>query len=191
MTMMLSAFTTVRRLWATTTAVRPAITALRAAWTSASFSASRLLVASSRQVTAIVGPSGAGKTTLLSLLERLYTPNEGQIKFGDTPVEKIHLDQWRGAMGYIQQASPLLSGTIRDNIVYGLNRPAKDEEVVKAAKTANAYDFIMELPDGFDTDIGQLGGKLSGGCTAAPAGSAAWSCPRRWDPRSRSPCPWG
>ena len=66
-------------------------------------------------------------------------------------------------MGYIQQASPLLSGTIRDNIVYGLNRPAKDEEVVKAAKTANAYDFIMELPDGFDTDIGQLGGKLSGG----------------------------
>jgi len=115
------------------------------------------------KVTAIVGPSGAGKTTLLSLLERLYTPNEGQIRFGDTPVEKIHLDQWRGAMGYIQQASPLLSGTIRDNIVYGLNRPAKDEEVVKAAKTANAYDFIMELPDGFDTDIGQLGGKLSGG----------------------------
>ena len=98
------------------------------------------------KVTAIVGPSGAGKT-----------------RFGDTPVEKIHLDQWRGAMGYIQQASPLLSGTIRDNIVYGLNRPAKDEEVVKAAKTANAYDFIMELPDGFDTDIGQLGGKLSGG----------------------------
>lgn len=115
------------------------------------------------KVTAIVGPSGAGKTTLLSLLERLYAPNGGQIKFGGTPVEKIHLDQWRGAMGYIQQASPLLSGTIRDNIVYGLNRPAKDEEVVKAAKMARAYDFIMELPDGFDTDVGQLGGKLSGG----------------------------
>lgn len=115
------------------------------------------------KVTAIVGPSGAGKTTLLSLLERLYTPNAGQIKFGETPVEKIHLDQWRGAMGYIQQASPLLSGTIRDNIVYGLNRPAKDEEVVKAAKMARAYDFIMELPAGFDTDVGQLGGKLSGG----------------------------
>ena len=115
------------------------------------------------KVTAIVGPSGAGKTTLLSLLERLYMPNEGQVKFGDTPAEEIHLDQWRGAMGYIQQNSPLLSGTIRDNIVYGLHREAKDEEVIAAAKKARAYDFIMKLPEGFDTDIGQLGGKLSGG----------------------------
>ncbi len=115
------------------------------------------------KVTAIVGPSGAGKTTLLSLLERLYTPNEGEIRFGSTPVEKIHLDQWRGAIGYIQQNSPLLSGTVRDNIVYGLTRPATDEEVIKAAKMANAYDFIMKLPDGFDTQVGQMGGKLSGG----------------------------
>lgn len=115
------------------------------------------------KVTAIVGPSGAGKTTLLSLLERLYTPNEGQLRFGNTSVEKIHLDQWRGATGYIQQASPLLSGTVRDNIIYGLNRPVTDEEVVKAARMANAYDFIMKLPQGFDTNIGQLGGKLSGG----------------------------
>ncbi len=115
------------------------------------------------KTTAIVGPSGAGKTTLLSLLERLYTPNQGQLKFGDTPAEKIHLNEWRGATGYIQQNSPLLSGTIRDNIVYGLDRPAKDEEVIAAARKANAYDFIMKLPQGFDTDIGQLGGKLSGG----------------------------
>lgn len=115
------------------------------------------------KMTAIVGPSGSGKTTLLNLLERLYTPDEGEIRFGDTPVEKIHLDQWRSATGYIQQASPLFSGTIRDNIVYGLNRPATDEEVIKAAKMANAYDFIMKLPEGFDTNVGQLGGKLSGG----------------------------
>lgn len=115
------------------------------------------------KVTAIVGPSGAGKTTLLSLLERLYTPNEGQLMFGGTPAEEIHLDEWRGATGYIQQSSPLLSGTIRDNIVYGLNREAREEEVIAAAKKANAYDFIMKLPQGFDTDIGQLGGKLSGG----------------------------
>lgn len=115
------------------------------------------------KVTAIVGPSGAGKTTLLNLLERLYTPGEGEIRFGDTPVEKIHLDQWRGAFGYIQQASPLFSGTIRSNIVYGLNRPATEEEVIRAAKMANAYDFIMKLPAGFDTDVGQLGSKLSGG----------------------------
>ena len=115
------------------------------------------------KVTAIVGPSGAGKTTLLSLLERLYTPNEGQLKFGDIPVEKIHLGQWRGATGYIQQNSPLLSGTMRDNIVYGLNRKAKEEEVIAAAKKARAYDFIMKLPQGFDTNVGQMGGKLSGG----------------------------
>ena len=115
------------------------------------------------KVTAIIGPSGAGKTTLLSLLERLYTPNEGQLKFGETPVERIHLDQWRGATGYIQQSSPLLSGTIRENIVYGLDREAKDEEVIAAAKKARAYDFIMKLPQGFETELGQLGGKLSGG----------------------------
>lgn len=58
------------------------------------------------KTTAIVGPSGAGKTTILSLLERLYTPNEGGIRFGDTPIEKIHLDEWSRVMGYIQQDSP-------------------------------------------------------------------------------------
>lgn len=115
------------------------------------------------KVTAIVGPSGAGKTTLLSLLERLYAPDSGRLMFGGTPVEKIHLDQWRGATGYIQQTSPLLSGTIRDNIAYGLNREVKEEEIIRAAKLANAYDFIMKLPQGFDTQVGQLGGKLSGG----------------------------
>lgn len=115
------------------------------------------------KVTAIVGPSGAGKTTLLSILERLYTPNSGQVKFGNIPAEEIHLGQWREAMGYIQQNSPLLSGTIRDNIIYGLKRPVKEEDVINAAKLANAYSFIMKLPQGFDTNVGQLGGKLSGG----------------------------
>ncbi len=115
------------------------------------------------KTTAIVGPSGAGKTTLLSLLERLYLPTEGKICFGDTPIENIHLDQWRGATGYVQQNSPLLSGTIRENIAYGLDRPVSNEELVRAAKLANAYDFIQKLPEGFDSNIGQLGGKLSGG----------------------------
>ncbi len=115
------------------------------------------------KVTAIVGPSGAGKTTLLSLLERLYQPNGGCLKFGGTPVEKFHLNQWRGATGYIQQNSPLLSGTIRENICYGLDREATDDQMIEAAKKANAYDFIMKLPQGFDTEVGQLGGKLSGG----------------------------
>ncbi len=115
------------------------------------------------KTTAIVGPSGAGKTTLLSILERLYLPNSGTIRFGDTPVEDIHLDQWRNAIGYVQQNSPLLSGTIRENIAYGLDRPVSDEELIHAAKLSHAYDFIEKLPDGLDTEIGQLGGKLSGG----------------------------
>lgn len=115
------------------------------------------------KVTAIVGPSGAGKTTMLSLLERLYTPDSGRLTYNGQDAEDFHLDQWRRAAGYIQQSSPLLSGTVRDNIVYGMDREATEEEVVRAAKMANAYDFIMKLPQGFDTDIGMLGGKLSGG----------------------------
>ena len=115
------------------------------------------------KVTAIVGPSGAGKTTLLSLLERLYTPDEGEIRFGKTPVETIHLDEWRGATGYIQQSSPLLSGTVRENITYGLNREADESEIIAAAKKANCYDFIARLPQGFDTPVGAMGGKFSGG----------------------------
>lgn len=115
------------------------------------------------KVTAIVGPSGAGKTTMLSLLERLYTPDQGKLTYGGQDAEDFHLDQWRRSAGYIQQNSPLLSGTVRDNIVYGMDREATQEEVERAAKMANAYDFIMKLPQGFDTEIGQLGGKLSGG----------------------------
>lgn len=117
----------------------------------------------SGKVTAIVGPSGAGKSTLLSILERLYVPDSGRLLKGEVPAEQIHLDGWRAASGYIQQSSPLLSGTIRENIAYGLDREATEEEIISAAKQANAYDFITKLPDGFDTDIGQLGGKLSGG----------------------------
>lgn len=115
------------------------------------------------KTTAIVGPSGAGKTTILSLLERLYTPNEGEIRFGDTPIEKIHLDEWRRAMGYIQQDSPLITGTIRENIAYGLDKEPSKEGMEQAAGLANAADFIDRQSEGFDTDIGLMGAKLSGG----------------------------
>lgn len=115
------------------------------------------------KTTAIVGPSGAGKTTILSLLERLYTPSSGVIRFGNTPIEKIHLDEWRRSMGYIQQSSPLVTGTIRDNIIYGLDREPSQESVCHAAELANAAEFISALPESYDTHIGQLGGKLSGG----------------------------
>ncbi len=115
------------------------------------------------KTTAIVGPSGAGKTTVLNLLERLYQPNGGTIRFGDIPVEQINLGDWRRAMGYIQQDSPLISGTVRDNIGYGLDSTPSQEGVEEAAALANAAGFIETLPDGYDTDLGQMGGKLSGG----------------------------
>ena len=115
------------------------------------------------KVTAFVGVSGAGKTTILNLLERFYKPSDGEILFGNTPIDDIHLNEWRDSFGYIQQNSPLLSCSIRENICFGLDRDVSDEEVIKAAKLANAYDFIMELPDGFDTNVGEVGGKLSGG----------------------------
>lgn len=116
-----------------------------------------------RKVTAIVGPSGGGKTTILNLLERFYEPNAGRILIGDTPAEKVHLDEWRGSFAYVSQSSPLLSGSIRDNITYGVKRDVSDEEIRKAAKLADALDFIESFPYGFETEVGELAAKLSGG----------------------------
>lgn len=115
------------------------------------------------KVTGLVGPSGGGKTTILSLIERFYEPNVGQIVFGDTPAEKIHLDDWRNAFSYVSQGSPLLSGSIRDNIVYGSDPNITDEEVMMAAEKANAAEFINQFPEGLDTEVGEMGAKLSGG----------------------------
>lgn len=115
------------------------------------------------KVTAIIGPSGSGKTTILKLLERFYTPSSGKISYGSTNIEEFHLNEWRESMGYVVQNSPLMSGTIRDNIVYGLNGEVKEDRVIKAAKLANAYDFTKKFEEGFDTDVGELGSKLSGG----------------------------
>ena len=116
-----------------------------------------------RKVTAIVGPSGGGKTTILNLLERFYEPNEGRILIGNTPVEKVHLDEWRSSFAYVSQNSPLLSGSIRENITYGVKRDVSDEEIRQAAKLADALDFIEEFPEDFDTEVGELAAKLSGG----------------------------
>ncbi|KYD27683.1 hypothetical protein B4110_0305 [Parageobacillus toebii] len=117
----------------------------------------------SGKTTAIVGPSGAGKTTLFALLERFYTPDEGEILFGETNIEDFDLYSWRSQIGYVSQESPMMSGTIRDNICYGLNRDVSDEEIERAAKLANAAEFIERLPNRYLTEVGERGIKLSGG----------------------------
>jgi ATP-binding cassette subfamily B protein AbcA/BmrA len=115
------------------------------------------------KVTAIVGPSGAGKTTIFNLLERFYTPDSGSIKRGDVSIDEYQLQDWRKAFGYVSQDTKLFSGTIRDNIAYGLGRKVTDEEIEKAAEAANALEFIKAFDDGFDTQVGEGGSKLSGG----------------------------
>ncbi|MFS0690970.1 ABC transporter ATP-binding protein [Sporosarcina sp. 179-K 8C2 HS] len=114
-------------------------------------------------VTAFVGPSGGGKTTIFSLIERFYLPTAGVITVGGTPIADIALSDWRKRIGYVSQESPLLSGTILDNIAYGLEERPSLEEVRKAAEAANALHFIEEMADGFETLVGERGMKLSGG----------------------------
>ena len=115
------------------------------------------------QVTAIVGPSGGGKTTLFSLLERFYDPQSGVIRLGGKPVSMFSLKSWRKRIGYVSQESPLLAGTIAENLGYGLDREISKEELQRAAAMAYADGFIEELPDGYNTDVGERGVKLSGG----------------------------
>lgn len=115
------------------------------------------------KITAIVGPSGSGKTTLFSLIERFYEPNAGSIRLGDTPITQFSLRDWRSNISYVSQESPLLAGTIRENICYGMEKTVTDEALLQAAKRAYADEFILELPQGFDTEVGERGIMLSGG----------------------------
>ena len=111
---------------------------------------------------ALVGSSGAGKSTLCSLIPRFYDVTSGAISIDGIDIRDVKLKSLRNQIGIVQQDVYLFSGTIYENILYG--RPdATREEVIEAAKNANAHDFIMGMPDGYDTDIGQRGVKLSGG----------------------------
>ncbi len=111
---------------------------------------------------ALVGSSGAGKSTLCSLIPRFYDVTEGAVKIDGRDVREITLKSLRSQIGIVQQDVYLFVGTVLDNIRYG--RPgASRAEVIEAAKNANAHEFIMALPNGYDTDIGQRGVKLSGG----------------------------
>jgi ATP-binding cassette subfamily B protein len=111
---------------------------------------------------ALVGSSGVGKTTLCSLIPRFYMVSEGEISLDGINIKDIKLSSLRRNIGMVQQDVYLFAGTVIENIRYG--KPgASDAEIVEAARKANAHDFILSLPNGYDTDIGQRGVKLSGG----------------------------
>jgi len=111
---------------------------------------------------ALVGPSGGGKTTLCQLIPRFYEVNGGEILVDDMNIKDIKIKSLRENIGLVQQDIFLFTGSIKENILYGKPN-SEDEEVVKAAKKANIHDFIMSLPEGYDSYIGEKGIKLSGG----------------------------
>jgi len=111
---------------------------------------------------ALVGESGGGKSTIANLLMQLYQPQKGEILINDQNIESLIRASVRENIATVFQEASLFSGTIRENIAYGRPR-ARKKDLIEAAKAANAYDFIMELKDGFDTEIGERGIKLSGG----------------------------
>lgn len=111
---------------------------------------------------ALVGASGAGKSTIIQLLLRYYQPQEGQILLDGIPISDYELSEYRKNLAIVPQEVILFGGTIKENILYG-KPEATDEEVEMAAKQANALDFILAFPDGFDTAVGERGVKLSGG----------------------------
>ncbi len=110
----------------------------------------------------LVGPSGAGKTTMINLLMRFYDPTQGVIELDGVDLRKVDMEDFRRQVGVVLQESYLFPGSIRDNIAYG--RPeASLEDVIGAAKAANAHDFIVSFPDGYDSYVGERGQRLSGG----------------------------
>ena len=115
------------------------------------------------EVTAIIGDNGAGKSTLFKLLERMYDPDSGAIYFGKSDVRTFELTSWRQSLAIVSQDKPLLSGSIKDNILYGVRRKVDRDELVRIAKLANIYDFVMATPGGFDAPVGMDGGNFSGG----------------------------
>lgn len=121
------------------------------------------LIFPQRSRTTILGESGAGKTTLFSLLERFYHPSSGRITYGGVDIASFPLDEWRRKIGYVPQSAPLMMGTIRDNIAYGLAGKPNDEEIIEALRAANCADFVLGLERGLDTHVGEAGTLLSGG----------------------------
>lgn len=114
------------------------------------------------QIVAFLGKTGSGKSTLINLLMRFYDPTQGRVVIDGTDVRDVDLHSLRRQIGLVLQESMLFSATIRENIAYG-NPNATEEEVIAASKAANAHNFIMEFPDGYETELGERGVTLSGG----------------------------
>ncbi|WP_281424893.1 ABC transporter ATP-binding protein [Paenibacillus tritici] len=114
------------------------------------------------QTVALVGMSGGGKSSLISLIPRFYDINEGSLRMDGQDIRGLTQESLRRTVGMVLQDNFLFSGSVRDNILFG-NPEAKEEDIVKAAISANAHDFIMQLPEGYDTEVGERGVKLSGG----------------------------
>ncbi|HZG30289.1 MAG TPA: ABC transporter ATP-binding protein [Ensifer sp.] len=114
------------------------------------------------KTTALVGPSGGGKSTLINLTMRLYDPLSGTVEIDGVSLTDLKFSSLRSKMAYVGQDTFLFSGTIRHNIALG-KPDATEEEIISAAKSANAHDFILRLPQGYDTNVGENGGNLSGG----------------------------
>ncbi len=115
------------------------------------------------RITAIIGENGAGKTTLFKLLERIYEPDGGEIRFGPKNSAEFNPTSWRSAFALVSQDRPLISGTIRENITYGCTREIGEEELEQVARQAGIWDLVCSLPDGFDTRVEANGGNFSGG----------------------------
>ncbi|MBB5321456.1 ABC transporter ATP-binding protein [Marinobacter oulmenensis] len=111
---------------------------------------------------ALVGATGSGKSTLVKLMLRFYDPEQGQIRIDGQPIREVSLKSLRDAIGLVSQDVYLFDGSIRDNLAYG-NPQATDEQIIEAARTAEAWSFISNLPDGLDTAVGERGVRLSGG----------------------------
>ncbi len=114
------------------------------------------------EIVALVGPSGAGKSTLFNLIPRFYDPTSGAVKLDGIDLRDLTLASLRANIGIVPQETVLFSGTVRENILYG-RLDASEQEMIAAAKAANAHEFILALPQGYDTPVGERGVKLSGG----------------------------
>lgn len=115
------------------------------------------------EIVALVGPSGSGKSTIFSLIERFYPPSSGDMMLNNKSYQDIDISSWRKVFSYVPQDFPLFYGTIKDNLLYGLQEKVSMEELIEATKKANAHKFIMNFPHGYNTHVGEFGDFLSGG----------------------------